>query len=1054
MAGPIRIAILGDASSGVRAIKTTETASSRLSTRLRSVATAAARAAAAGAALGAGFAIYAGLNFAEAAANDAQQAAILARTLTQAAGANKAGVAAAEDWITAQGKALGIADDDLRPALGKLAVATGSVAEAQRLASLAADVAAGRNKDLGTVTEALAKAQAGNLGGLGRLGVATKDAAGNTKSLEAITADLAKTYRGAASTAANSAAGKYERVKLALSETAESLGYRLLPLLTEVGNFLLDKGIPAAEQFADAAGDYLGPKIQDLSKWLKANRDDLADLGRQITGTVVPAIETTVGVLGDLVGLFLDLPDPVRKFGLEAAAAALLLPRLTAAASATSTGLTGFVGNVRNAETRVGALKGAIGQAAGVAGMVALADGAQRSSGGLKTLENVAGGAAAGFAIGGPWGAAIGGAGGLLLTLAQSTDKTTESFKFASPEAGNYADQLNRVSGAATAATRNTAALALQQSGAIEAGRNLGLSSRDLVKYVLGNADAVGKVERAIRRASREQVTWTDQYGATHTVLAGTSADAIKLNTALGRNADAYGKAKAQAQELSLANGSLSKALKGVDDRSKIIAKIEQQGFPETTADLAKIIGKQDLARKDVKTLIKALGVDTTVNDVQRVIDRLAGVRDKTVTVTVVTKNQRGGVTSSSGGRSSEDPIGNPRKAGQSTAEKYLEGLIDALSGGTDQVSNGLDKLLGFIDKTYSKRLASIRKTLDKTLDGKALDKAVDKAEKRLEAQQRKTLKRTAEQRAAVRALGEQQDALQSGDYLKYLDHASDLYKRMTAAGVHNLAEARQALQSLQDQAASYAATIKAAFVDFGNVVSLGEGAGFENASQLVDLLKDKVAQAQQYASLIAALRQQGLNETAIQQLIDAGVQGGLGTAQAILAGGPEAIGQINALQAQLAAAGQTLGQQSADALYSAGINAAQGLVDGLAAQADALAAQATKLAKALVRAVKKALGINSPSTVFRGLGKFAVQGLNLGLDEDYVRRQGLALSRSLEQGFGSPELGAYLAARAENNKTSVEVRLTAQQLDAIARGKAVQADLDAYYANGGRRSA
>ena len=118
--------------------------------------------------------------------------------------------------------------------MGKLVAATGDVAKAQDLASLAMDVSAGSGKSLDAVTMALVRAQNGSVGGLSRLGIATKDAAGKTRSLDEITKDLARTYKGAASEAAGTAEGKQKKLKIAFGELQEELGAKLLPAMTEL----------------------------------------------------------------------------------------------------------------------------------------------------------------------------------------------------------------------------------------------------------------------------------------------------------------------------------------------------------------------------------------------------------------------------------------------------------------------------------------------------------------------------------------------------------------------------------------------------------------------------------------------------------------------------------------------------------------------------------------------------------------------------------------------------------------------------------------------------
>lgn len=179
----------------------------------------------------------------QAAAEDEAAQVKLATSMRNSAGASDKQIAATERWIEAQGRALGVADDELRPALGRLVDATGDVGKAQELASLAMDISAGTGKSLQSVTLALVRAQTGSVDGLSRLGVQTKDATGKTKSLQQITTDLAATYKGQAAQAAETTAGKQKRLQVALSELGEEIGARVLPAmvkLSEIGLRMVD----------------------------------------------------------------------------------------------------------------------------------------------------------------------------------------------------------------------------------------------------------------------------------------------------------------------------------------------------------------------------------------------------------------------------------------------------------------------------------------------------------------------------------------------------------------------------------------------------------------------------------------------------------------------------------------------------------------------------------------------------------------------------------------------------------------------------------------------
>jgi hypothetical protein len=166
----------------------------------------------------------------------------LARSLRQTTGATDAVISATEDWISTQGKLLGVTDDELRPVLSKLARATGDVTRAQKLAAQAMDIAAATGKPLSTVTDALTKALGGNMTALGKLAPEFREMVKEGASFDDIMAEMAKTMGGAATTSANTAEGQFKRFGIALSETKESIGALLLPAIEAV--------LPVLQKFA------------------------------------------------------------------------------------------------------------------------------------------------------------------------------------------------------------------------------------------------------------------------------------------------------------------------------------------------------------------------------------------------------------------------------------------------------------------------------------------------------------------------------------------------------------------------------------------------------------------------------------------------------------------------------------------------------------------------------------------------------------------------------------------------------------------------------------
>ena len=174
------------------------------------------------------------IGFTKAAAEDADSQAKLAHSLVNTTGATKASIAAAEDYITQLSTVTGVADDDLRPALGKLAAATGSVSKAQKQLGLAVDIAAQSGVSLAQATKAVQMADQGRLGALNKLvpgidavTIKNKD---STKALD----EAAKLTAGAATDAAKTYGGQMEVMQNQINEAEESIGAAFLPVLKEL----------------------------------------------------------------------------------------------------------------------------------------------------------------------------------------------------------------------------------------------------------------------------------------------------------------------------------------------------------------------------------------------------------------------------------------------------------------------------------------------------------------------------------------------------------------------------------------------------------------------------------------------------------------------------------------------------------------------------------------------------------------------------------------------------------------------------------------------------
>ena len=141
-----------------------------------------------------------------------------------------------------------------------------------------------------------------------------------------------------------------------------------------------------------------------------------------------------------------------------------------------------------------------------------------------------------------------------------------------------------------------------------------------------------------------------------------------------------------------------------------------------------------------------------------------------------------------------------------------------------------------------------------------------------------------------------------------------------------------------------------------------------------------QLKQLQAFDHNIDVLRKMGLNKTLLNQIIQAGYQQGGALAQALAHGSEQQIGSLNATEEAIIKASKKIGKDGAEAMYDTGTQAAKGFLDGLKYEEKEIDKEMEKLAKSMVDAIKKALGIKSPSTVMHEQGISAAQGLAKGL--------------------------------------------------------------------------
>jgi hypothetical protein len=221
---------------------------------------------------GAAAAAYAGkllVDGVKAAIEDEKAQVKLAASLQNTTGATNAQISAVEKQITKTSLLTGLTDNELRPSLERLVRSTKDVEEAQRLQSLAIDIAAGSGKSLEAVSNALGKAYEGNATSLGKLGIGISAAELKTMSFDQVTGALAKTFEGQASKQADTFAGKMDRLKVAFDEGKETVGSFVLDAITPLVSGIVNNVIPRITQLSETIGKKLAPVFANLATFFK-----------------------------------------------------------------------------------------------------------------------------------------------------------------------------------------------------------------------------------------------------------------------------------------------------------------------------------------------------------------------------------------------------------------------------------------------------------------------------------------------------------------------------------------------------------------------------------------------------------------------------------------------------------------------------------------------------------------------------------------------------------------------------------------------------------------
>lgn len=288
----LKLSILADVDELKKSLKTGETEVQGFGDKISDFGKKAGLVFAAAAAAAGAYAAKLAIDGVKSALADEQAQLRLADALRTATGATDAQIRATENYISQTSLAVGIADDELRPAFQRLSIATGDVTKSQDLLNLAIDISKGTGKDLSQVTEALSKAYGGQDTQLARLGIGITAAQAKTMSFKDETQLLSDLYGGAASRNAETFQGRIDRLKIGFDEAKEAVGFALLPIIERLIGYIFEYGVPIINKFKSA--------FDIIKEALDKNRETFTEFWLLMRDKVFPIVQTVFGFMLDV----------------------------------------------------------------------------------------------------------------------------------------------------------------------------------------------------------------------------------------------------------------------------------------------------------------------------------------------------------------------------------------------------------------------------------------------------------------------------------------------------------------------------------------------------------------------------------------------------------------------------------------------------------------------------------------------------------------------------------------------------------------------------------
>lgn len=306
--------------------------------------------------------------------------------------------------------------------------------------------------------------------------------------------------------------------------------------------------------------------------------------------------------------------------------------------------------------------------------------------------------------------------------------------------------------------------------------------------------------------------------------------------------------------------------------------------------------------------------------------------------------------------------IESPAKVMIPLGRNITEGVAVGIRAGSSELSAALGA--SFNPPTL---ISSIESSRDKLVA--AVDKSIKAVEKKFAKNAKKKASKT-------EALNSQKAMLNSmaASTIAFVNQQSVALD----AAAKKVDQYREALAKAQEDRATKTGERVQSVKDTGNLSNLlGSGS---NVNTIIKGLTKAATTAATFNDNLTTAISRGVSQQTINELVAGGVGSQAQVAKALANASDEQLAAVKEQQAKLGVAGQRFAEIGNQYFAEAGQQTANGLIAGLEAELPRAIAAAETLANSMVAAVKKQLGIKSPSTVFAAIGDNIAQGVTVGV--------------------------------------------------------------------------